>query len=319
MKVFHAAQISIEPPIRSAPNVDHGSRRIEEVRLSNVVPRFLLLDGTHDVGAQFLVVRTCAQTSIEVMFNLREQAGANLAVRCKPHAAARTAEGLAHGRDNSNLANAIFKGVAARRFAGFARWHLHKRQDTPDALDDFLQRYHDLRRPQPPFFKGHELDEPHHDVLFTRKPRESLDLVVVEAAEKYAVDLERSEPSGPRSANASEHCLEAAGNPGDPLEGWRIHGIHAHRYTVEARGLERCGQLVQKVTVGGQCGSSGSPVIVCKPDSSLTSSTSPRRSSGSPPVRRTFVMPRPTNTLIRRRYSSIPSSGYCAPISPVRQ
>ena len=40
---------------------------------------------------------------------------------------------------------------------------------------------------------------------------------------------------------------------------------------------------------------------------------------GAPPVSRTLLIPRPTNTLISRRYSSICSSGYCAPTSPVRQ
>jgi hypothetical protein len=44
--------------------------------------------------------------------------------------------------------------------------------------------------------------------------------------------------------------------------------------------------------------------------SSRTISTRPRRSSGSPPVSRTLVMPRPTKRRMRRRYSSMPSSGY---------
>ena len=65
--------------------------------------------------------------------------------------------------------------------------------------------------------------------------------------------------------------------------------------------------------------SSDSPCGVRMRASSCSISISPARSSGSPPVRRTFSMPSPTNNWMRRRYSSMRSSGYCAPTSPVRQ
>ena len=63
-----------------------------------------------------------------------------------------------------------------------------------DAIDDLTESDHDLGRPKPTLFERHELDEPHHDIFFARKPRKALDLVVIEAAQQHAVDLDRPQP-----------------------------------------------------------------------------------------------------------------------------
>ena len=73
------------------------------------------------------------------------------------------------------------------------------------------------------------------------------------------------------------------------------------------------GERVEQMAVGGEREVERLAGEGAQAASSWTSSTRPRRSRGSPPVSRTLVMPRPTKSSIRRRYSSMPSSGYCAP------
>ena len=129
---------------RSTANVDHRPGRFEESRLTDVVARFLPQDGLDNVFAQFLVAGPCAEAAVEVVLHLREQAGANLAVRGEAHPAACAAKGLADRRDDSDFTHAVSKGVATGCLAGLARRKFDERKRAANALHNFAERDDDL-------------------------------------------------------------------------------------------------------------------------------------------------------------------------------
>src|SRR5579864_953346 len=95
-----------------APDMHHGPRRGHEIRLTNVVPFFFLRDHATDELRQFIVRSPPPHLRVQVVIPYREQAGANLSVTGDTNAAAMSAEWMRHGRDDADLANAIFKAVA---------------------------------------------------------------------------------------------------------------------------------------------------------------------------------------------------------------
>src|SRR6185437_6443808 len=111
-----------------------------------------------------------------------------------------------------------------------------------DAIDDLLERYNNLRRPQTAFFERHELDEAYDDVFFAGEAGKALDLVVIESAKQHAVDFERREAGCARGANAVQHGLKAARHAGDAFEGGGVDCVHAYGDAVEAGGFERLGK-----------------------------------------------------------------------------
>ena len=146
-------------------------------------------------------------------------------------------------------------------------------------------------------FERHELDEADDDVFVARELGEGFDLVVVEAAQQDAVDLDGAEAGVLGGADAVEDALEAAGNAGDAGEGFGVDRVHADGDAGEAGVFERRGEVCEQMAVGGEgdvercVGEGGLQLAV-----SRIRSTRPLRSSGSPPVRRTFSMPSETKT-----------------------
>ena len=172
-----------------------------------------------------------------------------------------------------------------------------------------LQRDDDLRRPQAAFFERHELDKADDDVFFAGEAGKAFDLVVVEAAQQHAVDLEGREAGVARGANAASTLSKL---PGTRVMRSKVGASTASMLTVtrfRPAALSGCGQLVEQVAVGGERQVQRLAGEGAQLASSRIRSIRPRRSSGSPPVRRTLVMPRPTKSLIRRRYSSIAKLG----------
>ena len=171
-----------------------------------------------------------------------------------------------------------------------------------------------LRLPGAVFFQRHELDEADDDALAAGELGEGLDLGVVESAQQHAVDLDRAQAGSLRGADAGEHALVAARHAGDAGEDLGVDRVHADGDAVQAGSLQRLGERLQQMAVGGQrdvervAGLAGREVQ-CRRDrrrcavwaSSATISTRPERSSGSPPVRRTFSMPSETRIRTMRR------------------
>src|ERR1700761_2095510 len=73
---------------RSAADVDHAAAGLEEAGLADVVAGLFLRDHVADIAREIVVRAAAAQDSVEVVVGLREEAGADLAVRCEADAAA---------------------------------------------------------------------------------------------------------------------------------------------------------------------------------------------------------------------------------------
>jgi len=238
--------------VKSAADVNHGSGRLEEAGLSDVMAGFLALHSLENVVAQFRVIGAASHAPVQVVFDLREKAGADFAVGREADAAARAAEGLGHRGDDANFAHAIRKGVTTCGFAGFARSEVDEGQHAADAIYDFSQRNDDAGRPQAAFFQRHEFNKAHHDIFMTGEVSKAFDLVVIEAAQQDAIDLERRETSSASGADAAQHGFKATGNASDALECRRIDGVHADGDALQARGFKRRCQRVEKMAVGGE-------------------------------------------------------------------
>src|SRR5208282_6078701 len=122
------------------------------------------------------------------------------------HAAAMSTERLRHRRDDADLAHAIVEGVAPRRLAAGVR-DLYQRPEGADAIQNFRERDHDLRRPHTVFLQRHELDEAHHHAFGAGELAELDDLIVVEAAQQHAVHFHRVKTRPARGTDARQHSL----------------------------------------------------------------------------------------------------------------
>ena len=103
--------------------------------------------------------------------------------------------------------------------------------------------------------------------------------VVIEAAQQDAVDLERGKAGRARGANACQYFFEAAGHAGDAFEGRRVDGVHADGYAIESGVLQRRGQCIEEMSVGGERQVERARRMECADcASSWISSIRPRRS-----------------------------------------
>ncbi len=214
--------------------------------------RFLPLHNAVDVAAQLRVGFAGAHVAVEVVLHLGEEAGADLAVGGEPDAAACSAEWLGDGGNDADFALAIGEAEAAGGLRGIAWGELDEWQDAANALDDFGDRYDDFGRPEAAFLERHEFDKPDHDGFTAGEVGEAFDLVVVEAAEQDAVNLERSEAGFAGGAHAAQNGVEAAWDAGDALESGRVHRVHADSDAMEAGGAQRDGERLEQVAVGGE-------------------------------------------------------------------
>ena len=234
----------------------HRAGGFEESRLADVMPCLLLYGCTHDEGAQVFVGCSLAHLSVQVMFNVRKQAGANFAVGGEPDTAAGAAEGLGDRRDDADLghassAGAVGESVAAGGFAGRVGRERAQWVNFDDALDNFAERHDHGWAPEAVLFKRHELDEPDDDVFAAGEMSKALDLIVVETAQEDAVDFDALEAGFLGGADAADDCGIAAWDAGDAFEGRLVDGIHAHGYAAQAGGFQRCGQVFEEMAVGG--------------------------------------------------------------------
>jgi len=194
------------------------------------------------IAAKFRIPCARAHQAIQVVFGLREEAGTDLSVRGEANAGAGAAEGLRDRRDDADLSPAVREGIATGSLAGLVWGQFDEREDSLDALDDLTQGNNDFGSPEAVFFKRHELDEADDHFFAASKVGKCLDLVVVEAAEQDAVDLDGLEAGGFGGAEAAEDRLEAAGDAGDALEDGLIDGVHADGDAMEACVLEGLSQ-----------------------------------------------------------------------------
>ena len=128
-----------------------------------------------------------------------------------------------------------------------------------DARVHLVEADDGVRRPDAVFFERHELDEADDDAFAAGELGEGHDLVVVEAAQQDAVDLDRAEAGGLGGADAGEHALVAAGDAGDAGEVVGIDGVHADGDAGEAGVAQRLGRAASRWPLVVMAMSSGWP------------------------------------------------------------
>src|ERR1039458_1517619 len=89
----------------------HRSRGLQESWFPDMMTGFLTLHCTENVVAQFGIAGPSPEAPVQVVLDLREEAGANLAVRGEPDSAAGSAKRLAHRGDDADLTDSVGKGV----------------------------------------------------------------------------------------------------------------------------------------------------------------------------------------------------------------
>ncbi len=117
----------------------HGPRSWDEIRLADVMPLFFFLHHALNEFREFFVARAAPHLGVQVVVPDGEQAGANFSVAGNADTAAMSAERMRHRRDDANLADAIFKAVAPRRFRARVR-DLHQRPVLGHARQNFVKR-----------------------------------------------------------------------------------------------------------------------------------------------------------------------------------
>src|SRR5579863_2306642 len=101
---------------RLSPDVHHGSRRRHKIGLADVVTLFFLGDDALNEFFQFVIAGPALHLGVQVVVPYGKETGADFAVAGDADAAAMSAEGMRHWRDDSDFADAVFETVAARRF-----------------------------------------------------------------------------------------------------------------------------------------------------------------------------------------------------------
>ena len=204
--------------------------------------------------------------------------------------------------NDSDFADPIFESVTSGRFTAFAR-NLDKAAVGCHALQDLVHRNHDIGCPDASLFERHEFDEAHHHAFCTREFAERYDLVVVEAAHQHAIDLQGIEAFALGGSDSGKDASKAGRHTRYPREAFWIHSVHADCDTPQASVFSGLAISARRCPLVVAAMSRGWPSTVRSPDNSRTKSTTPLRSSGSPPVIRTFLIPTPANSRTIRRYS----------------
>src|SRR6202522_4548272 len=133
--------------------MDHRTRGFQEFRLPDVVARFFSLDDAENVGAQLFIRLAGAHAAVEIVFHLREQAGANFAVGGESNATACAAKWPTARCDYARFPAPVGKAVTAAIFPRLARGELNERKDAVNGLDDLSEGDDDLGRPAAVFFE----------------------------------------------------------------------------------------------------------------------------------------------------------------------
>ena len=216
-----------------------------------MMARLLVGHGVLDDACQLLVAAAFAYGRVQIVLAQAEQARPNLAVAGEPDARARAAEGKRDRSDDAELADSVVKAVAPRGRAGFVG-NFVEGCKAGHALQNLFKRHHHIRTPHPALFQRHELDEAHRDLLLAGKTAKGFHLVLVEAAQKHAVDLHRPQPHLPGRANPFQYLLVAALDARDAGKALRIHGVHADGDAPQPSLPQWHGHDGQQMPVGGQ-------------------------------------------------------------------
>src|ERR1700742_4042710 len=229
--------------------MNHATRWFQESRFTDVMACLLGLDRLLDESGEILIRPTSRQNAIKIVIEMGKKAGSDFSIGRKAYAAAGSAKSLRDRGDDADLPYPIVEGIAPRGLTRVVRGKRHKRAEAVQFFDHLRERHNYIRRPQAIFFQGHELDKTNNHAFVSREAGEGDDLVVIEAAQQHAVDLDRPQPGALCGAQPGQHFLKAARHTGNTGEGYRVDRVHADRDAVEASLRQGRGHLSQQMPV----------------------------------------------------------------------
>ena len=282
----------------------HCPRRGHEIRLADVVALFFFLHHAADELGQLFVGSAAPHLGVQVVVPHGEQAGADFAVAGDADAAAVSAEGMRDRSDDSDFADAVVEAIAAGGFA-CARAEFRPAGGTlpcasrisssvttvsGDQVRSSSSGMNSMKRTVTPSSRA---NMPKGMIWSSLKPRMRTQLTFTgHSPARRAARIPASTWSYPLGTRVMR--AKRSGSTASMLD----------RDASQASILQRLRHLGEKMAVGGQRDdrgalrhSIGDAAWPVRARNQLT----PLRSSGSPPVRRIFVIPAPTNTRAMRR------------------
>src|SRR6266699_655681 len=159
---------------------------------------------------------------------------------------------MRHRSDDTNFADAIVEAVTAGGFTPLMR-SFNQRAVLRHARENFIQRYHGLRRPDTVFLEWHELDETNDYAFLAREHAERNDLIFVEATHENTIYLYGPEPRVASSTHACEHVVEPTRHSCDTGEAVGIDGVDADGNAIQASVFQRLRHVGQKMAIRSHC------------------------------------------------------------------
>src|ERR671937_1269829 len=184
--------VSKLPPSLLAADLRHGATGADEAGVGDPVLQLLVANGEADVPRELLLGSTRAKRFLQVPLAPREETGPKLAVGGEADPVAGRAERLGDRIDEADLAGAVGEAEAARGRRRRRR-QLDERPALLDQGPDLAAGQDAVLAPDLVGVERHELDEADDVRLAARELGESRHLLLGEALERDAVDLDRPE------------------------------------------------------------------------------------------------------------------------------
>src|SRR5262245_40397320 len=215
------------------------------------MPVFFLLHGRHDEIDQFITLSPGSQQPFDVVFDGRKETGADHAIGGQSNATAVPAKRLGDGVDEADFARrAVGESPPPRRLTQVFRFDSFERVDRVYPPSQLLARNDHFASPDFAVVERHEFDEADARALLAGELGEAKRLVVVDAANRHAIDLDRAQAGLDRGVNAVEHLRQfvAAREQREPI---RRQRIEANGDALQSRVFERLRAATQEMRVGG--------------------------------------------------------------------
>ncbi len=210
------------------------------------------------------------------------------------------AERAAHAGDEADAPDAVRKAVLQRRRPRIRVRHRFQRAHfTRQHLQDVVGEQDSPLVPEPLRVQRHELDVAHLDAALAGEPRQRHDVRLDELLHRHGVELDRAEAQLERPVDAGQHAVQLVA-PRDVDEALTVERVQMNVEPPQPGVVEIRRLVSEQHAVGGE----GNILDTLNAGQFSRSTCRSRRTSGSPPVIRSFRTPMRTARRANRSISS---------------